>query len=62
MKQMCNWRFLASTWTSKLTKNIEVKMIELKDRARGWDVCKAVDFIYEVYSSPHDVVDVKEKT
>lgn len=61
-KQMCNRRQMASTWTGKLSKNIESKMIELKEQARGWDIGMSIDSIFEVFSTPRAVVDTKQQT
>lgn len=59
MQQMCNRRHQADGWSSKLCKTIEKDMNCKVEQARGWDVRKASNDIWEVFSMPSVVVDTK---
>lgn len=62
MQQMCNRRHQADGWSSKLCKTIEKDMNCKVEQARGWDVRKASNDIWEVFSMPSVVVDTKHWT
>lgn len=62
MQQLCNRRQQAALWPTKLRKNIDADLNFKVEQARGWDVKKCTDDIWEIYSVPTAVVDLKEQT
>lgn len=49
-------------WPTKLCKNVDTELNLKADQARGWDVKKCTDDIWEIYSVPTAVVDLREKS
>lgn len=49
-------------WAMRLCKIIELDMNAKVEIARGWDVRKASDAVWEVFSMPSAVVDVGRRT
>lgn len=62
MQQMCNRRQQAVIWPTKLCKNIDADLNMKVEQARGWDVKKCTEEIWEIYSIPPAVVDLKDKS
>lgn len=62
MNQMNDRRENAATWSSVLCKNVEKRMRKLVDKGKSWVAVSSCDYIWEVFSSPNAVVDLRERT
>ncbi|KAG5532375.1 hypothetical protein RHGRI_026866 [Rhododendron griersonianum] len=62
MEQMCERKQLSSKWNSSVCPVMDKKLIARFDKGRTWHVAAASDDIFEVYSLPTVVVDLKRMT
>lgn len=49
-------------WATKLCKSVEVDVNSKVELARSWDVRKALEDVWEVFSMPTAVVDFHKRT
>ncbi|KAG5531570.1 hypothetical protein RHGRI_026247 [Rhododendron griersonianum] len=62
MEQMCERKQLSSKWNSSVCPVMDKKLVDRFDKGRTWHVAAANDDIFEVYSLPTVVVDLKRMT
>lgn len=62
MQQFSNRRQQASVWVTKLCKSYEGQINSKVEEARGWDMRKASEDVWEVFSMPAAVVDLKHRS
>ncbi|KAG5565067.1 hypothetical protein RHGRI_001078 [Rhododendron griersonianum] len=62
MEQMCERKQLSSKWNSSVCPVMDKKLVDRFDKGRTWHVAAASDDIFEVYSLPTVVVDLKRMT
>lgn len=62
MQQLCNRRQQAIVCATKLCKSLEADVNSKVEVARCWDVRKASDDVWEVFSLPSAVVDLYHRT
>ncbi|KAG5533007.1 hypothetical protein RHGRI_027296 [Rhododendron griersonianum] len=62
MEQMCNRRLLSNKLSSYVCPVMEKKLVDHFNKGRTWHVAAANDDIFEVFSQPTVVVDLKKRT
>ncbi|XP_012853666.1 PREDICTED: uncharacterized protein LOC105973193 [Erythranthe guttata] len=62
MEQLCDRLIKGTNWHIVLTFKIDKIMKDIVDKARPWLVKQAFEFVWEMYSDPTAIIDVREKT
>ncbi|XP_012855784.1 PREDICTED: uncharacterized protein LOC105975150 [Erythranthe guttata] len=62
MAQMSRRLGEAYGWPTVLCDTFDIKMRELVDKGRSWQVKKSSDYVWELFSAPNAVVDVQAGT
>ncbi|XP_012839939.1 PREDICTED: uncharacterized protein LOC105960320 [Erythranthe guttata] len=62
MEQLCDRLIKGNYWHTVLTFKIDKLVKDLVDKAKPWLVKQASEFVWEMYTDPTAIIDVREKT